>query len=615
MKSFLTKTLIILAVTAFCLSSTGSFAADIRPYRVALVIGDQWDDPMSYVVTHRKGFTENQFTAVKLSDDFSSLVIMFKNCGIPFDIVRLDQEFMDINRFVGPDDKPRVGCILWDVDTTAELQPQRYEVIRQAVNDYGISLIALGDRIKQPIIQEVLGLKYIGTWGVSEDLEHRGDHFITKALKSPLDNTDRPIAHKKRIQVELKGAKPIVMQGKYPQVTVRETPSGARNVWIGSDVKKIFQYQPCRILLRRAITWAIGYSMYKTWENRAFMIMDDPGTAASAWLEHWNYPQLTEEVIDKYLIKPLKEHNGILIVNVPPGFVNDKLQRVEPSFQRVFTDEFGNKQDFPSLKRGLIKGIKEGVLEIQCHGLTHMQPDLWSPPGPWYGSDLDGERAEVAWYQEFGDGRRNKEIPGAEACWRLKTAREWIEYTFGIPPLSFHQGQGAASFSYVNHTLRQAARAGFGWYSAAGGYLGSDMVVHGGDFVGALETPIRVRMLPDGHDRGITIDPDGFRKVFELYPDVEWMGTNELVGYTHAKLSGGGRNSVTIKAEYDDHYCTYFKDRQSNWNLLVSDWLAEELPESTISVDGKAVIKNADFSTRLKVVIPAGLGTHTINIK
>ncbi|MCH7659009.1 MAG: hypothetical protein IIB05_11920, partial [Bacteroidetes bacterium] len=54
----------------------------------------------------------------------------------------------------------------------------------------------------------------------------------------------------------------------------------------------MFRFQDIRTLLRRAITWTIGYNLYKTWDKDIIMIMDDPGTAQHAWLEHWRYPAL-----------------------------------------------------------------------------------------------------------------------------------------------------------------------------------------------------------------------------------------------------------------------------------------------------------------------------------
>ena len=259
--------------------------------------------------------------------------------------------------------------------------------------------------------------------------------------------------------------------------------------------------------------------------------------------------------------------------------------------------------------------MKAGVFEIQSHGLTHMQPDLYSPPGPWFGSALNGERAEVGWYREFGDIRRGKEIPAAEALWRIKTGMKWLEYLFGITPLSFSKGGNGVSLSYANNTWRLAAQAGFGWVCWEGGYIGRDLAVIGWDFRGTLESPLIVEAPPDAHDKGIVEHPELFARVFREHPNVKWIGLNEFIGYTHAKVCGGRRDGIVLRVDYDPHYCRHFKDHTSEWNLLVSDWLAKELGRTTISVDDKTVIKNADFSGQLKIKIPSGVGTHNIQIK
>jgi len=599
-KIFLAVLLFGVLMSPLC--AGGVFAGETKPYKVALVIGDQWDDPMSFLVSRK-------------NRDFFSLVVMLKSWGIPFEITRLDQEFMDINRFLGPDGRPEVGCILWNVNKSDALQPQRYEVIREAVNDYGISVIAISDRVEVPVIQEVLGIKYNGSWRTSDDLNIVGEHFITKGLKNPLDHRDSPTAHKNRMQVKLSGARAIVEQGLFPQVTVREVPSGAKNVWIGGDAERMFSYQEYRTLLRRAITWSIGYSLYKTWENTAFMILDDPGTAQNVWLEHWHYGTISEEVMIKYMIEPLKKHNAIVMMNVVPGFVNEELRRVEPSWQRKFVDKFGTLQDYPSTRRGLIKGLEAGVFEVHYQGLTHMQADLWSPPGPWFGAEVNQEKAEVAWYHEFSDGRRGKETPAAEQLWRMKTGLRWLEHQFGVTSLSFCQPGSGISRSYVNNTYRLAALAGFGWYCQSDGYLGRDMAVWGWNFQGTPESPRSLPAEPDGHDKGIAEYPEKFADIFEDYPDMKWISFNEFVGYTHAALSGGGEKQLSIELDYDAHYCTYFKDKPSQWTLLVSDWLGDDLKNPEITVDGKEQIKNADLSGRLTITIGAGIGRHKIDIR
>ena len=109
--------------------------------------------------------------------------------------------------------------------------------------------------------------------------------------------------------------------------------------------------------------------------------------------------------LTQHLIEPLQKHQAVLNINFVPGFVNDEKKSIEAAWTQDFTDQFGANQDFISGKRGYDKGIKLGVFEVMCHGLTHMQPDLVSEPG-WYGAPYDQEKAEVGWYREFGDTRR-----------------------------------------------------------------------------------------------------------------------------------------------------------------------------------------------------------------
>ena len=140
-------------------------------------------------------------------------------------------------------------------------------------------MIAISDRISQTEIQSVLGLKYIGSWESNSQLiKSKGDHFITRGLSSPFQIDSGIVAHLQRQQVELlDGTTAIVEQGSYPQVTIKENPSGSHLVWIGNDHNCLFYFQDMRTLLRRAITWTIGYNIYKTWDNDIIMIMDDPG--------------------------------------------------------------------------------------------------------------------------------------------------------------------------------------------------------------------------------------------------------------------------------------------------------------------------------------------------
>lgn len=598
--------------------SADQVKGELKPFRLLVIIGDQWSDPAGYMVEMPKPTGEysgyDATPEVNGACDFHHLAILLKSWGIPFDIVRLDQQLLDRYMFLDMNNKPKYGTIIWDVNQSDKLLHQDYSIVKEMVEEYGIGLIALSDRISQPEIQATLGLKYKGSWESNSSLMVKGKHFITEGLLSPFQVDSGIVAHMQRQQVEvLKGTETIVEQGAYPQVTLKEYPSGAHVVWIGNDHNYLFYFQGMRTLLRRSITWTVGYNLYKTWDNDLIMIMDDPGGAQSGWLEHWHYPVLTEDIIEKYMIKPLQEHNAILNINFVAGFVNDNDRRLEPTWNREFTDVFGVKQDYPSSKRGYDKGVKMGVFEVMCHGLTHMQPDLVSDP-TWYGSDLDKERSEVGWYREFGDTRRKKEIPAAEQLWRMNTAKDWITEQFGVVPLEFCPGGLGTSISYFTNTPKLAGEAGFGWCGWESGYLGKDMVIIGWKFMGTTDSPELVASLPDAHDFGISRDPDKFAAIFDQYPKGRFMSINEFIGYLHACNSGSlnkEQNKLTISIDYDPHYCRYFETHDSNWNLEISDWLEKDMGKLTsVTIDGKPIKSSAG-----KLKIPKGTGKHRIEVK
>ena len=404
--------------------------AQIKPYRVLLVIGDQWKDPRSFLVSG--------------GGEFQTMVTLFKSWGIPFDILRLDQTIMDPNQFTDFDGQARYGAILWDVPGNS-LSASDQALVADAVEKLHISLIAIGDRVQQPEIQRLLGIRYKGNYMHSSHQIVQGDSFLLRGLGPDLRQTGPNAITMHRVQVELAGAQALANSGGMPEITERQISDDTRAIWIGGDIDQMLLYQQLRTALRRAVTEAIGYAVVKTWTNDIALTMDDMGNAQNAWLEHWHYPALTQEQIEKYMIEPLKAHHAILSLNIVPGFVDDAQHKIVPTWHAQFTDEFGTKQDYVSTKKGLDEGIAAGVLEIESHGWTHMQPDLTSPPGPWWGSGINDERAEIGWYREFYDIRRDKEIPAAEAKFHMQESKDWLKAEFGIDALEFSTGGNGVS--------------------------------------------------------------------------------------------------------------------------------------------------------------------------
>jgi hypothetical protein len=571
---FLLSKLKIALVVAVMLPQVSWAAA--KPYRLLLVIANQWKDPRSFLVSG--------------GGEFQTMVTMFKSWSVPFDIMRLDQTLLDPNQFTDFSGQSKYGAILWDVPGD-NLSVSDQAIVEDAVMKLHISLIAIGDRVQQPVIQKLLGIRYKNQHMNSAHPLVKGDSFLLRGLNSDLRTQGPDVRAMERVQVEVQGAEVLADAGGMSQVTERKISDDTRAIWIGGDIDQMLLYQPMRTALRRAITEAVGYSLVKTWSNAIILTMDDMGNAQNAWLEHWHYPALSEEQIRHSILEPLQTHHAILSLNIVPGFVDDSQGKIVPTWHQQFTDEFGTRQDYVSTKKGLDQGVAMGVLEIESHGWTHMQPDLTSAPGPWWGALLDDERAEMGWYREFYDTRRDREIPAAEAKFHMMQSAQWIQAEFGVFPLEFSTGGNGVSRSPDNNTWRLAAEAGFGYY---GGYLGKDLAVEGradsnADFGGTDDVPLLLPAPPDGHDRGIAHDPEGFAKVFDRYPGHTFTGLDEYIGYQHADLRtvASPGNALKLEVTYDPHYCRALIVKGSTWTLHVSDWLRESLRNPEIWIDGK----------------------------
>ncbi len=565
------------------------------------MISDQWKDPRSFLVSG--------------GGEFQTIVTMFKSWGIPFDILRLDQTLMDANLFTDFSGHARYGAILWDVPEE-KLAEAAQSIVTDAVQKLHISLIAIGDRIRQPAIEQLLGIRYKSEYMNSAHPIITAPSFVLRALPSDLREQGPDVIATRRVQVDALKVTVLAEAGGMPQVTEREIADDTRAIWIGGDIDQMLLYQPLRTALRRAVTEAIGYSLTKSWTKTVILTLDDMGNAQNAWLEHWHYPTLTEEQIRHSLIEPLRDHHAVLSLNIVPGFVDDAQRRIVPTWQQQFTDSFGTKQDYVSTKKGLDEGIAAGVFEIESHGWTHMQPDLSSPPGPWWGAPLMDERAEVGWYREFYDVRRGREISAAEQKFHMEQSADWIEGEFGLFPLEFSTGGNGVSRSADNNTWRLAAEAGYGYY---GGYLGKDLAVEGradsnADFGGTDDVPLLLPAPPDGHDRGVAHDPDGFAKVFERYPGYLFTGLDEYIGYQHAELRTAlGEAQPKLTVFYDSHYCRALIAKPSSWNFNVADWLRPSLQSSDIWVDGKSIGSVKNETT--VVDFPAGSQAHVLELR
>ncbi|HLN54344.1 MAG TPA: hypothetical protein VK207_00045 [Bacteroidales bacterium] len=633
---------------------------ETRPFRVLVIIGDQWTDPMSYSIDP---------TRVK-DEDFLDVVTMLKIWGVPFDILRLDEQRLQINRFLDSRAKANYGCMIWMADPNG-IDPlsANYETLKKAVNEYGISLIALSDYIRVPAVAELCGIEVKGIKPelLTEDglrFTLSGKHFISSDAdglvlpdKSKLAGSTIPEANGITLKDKLENdnSEVVVVDctapgsietighiGDTPQFTIRDIDNGAKAIWIGGGHDWFRKYPDMRRLFRKALVYSIGYGLFNdNFENGFICIMDDVGCAEHSYSLTWHYPTPAKDTLIKYLIEPLEKYGFMMVQNITPGFANKDKQLIESSWDvPPFTDIFGNYQDYQSTKEGLDEGLRRGVFEIQPHrAWSHMNWDLESPPGPFWGKP-DGEMRITDWYNEVVDVRRDHApVPSNDLLFIYKMGIEAVREGFGVTALAAEVRPGAELVPGKNGGYdngRIAAIAGIGVSREC--YVGIDHTIefkmmmpdqftfHDLDLTARTNYPADQdeanwdRLMKLSVEELTASKIAGGRRLnvhdsqdwIESRKDKHWMGFNETCAYLHTLIENEGDGSFGLQMRYDDHYCRHFEKTASSWTLELSDELRDKLAGASLYVDNN---KLEPVITTGRIEIPAGLGNHTIEIK
>jgi len=613
--------------------------ATLRPYRVLVVIGDQWGDPGSYNIDGQSRYSEQSRESAK---DFRDVVTMLKIWGIPFDILRLDQQRLQINRFLNGVAQPNYSCLIWMANPDRlEKLSANYQTLRRVVQEYGMSLIALFDHVAAPELSELVGVDYQGVLerapnSTNAGLTISGEHFITAGKVGTVVNAEtQPRLRIVRCRVR-PGTVVLGTMGEYPQLVVRDISDETKIVWIGGGRDWFGRFDAMRQLFRRALVYSIGYGLFNdNFENALIFVMDDMGASEHAYSLRWHYPTPPKEDIVKYLVEPLAEHGLVMVQNVTPGYANPLTRMVEnPWTIERFTDPFGNVQDYGSTKEGLDEGLRRGVFEIQAHrAWTHMTWDLDSPPGPWWDAPIEAEMAHGDWYQETYDARRDTPVPSNDMLFLYKVGRDAVERQFGVTPLAVTVRPGT---SLEQDNGRLAAIAGYGvdrWH-----YVGNDysilfsieqmcpehLTCHDLDLVERTDSEITsptkdLRMTPTSAllaskvvgERRIDLRTGGW---IEANKDKRWMGFNEYCAYLHSWVDVVPDGGLDIRFEYDPHYCRYFAKNPSSWTLQLSERYLKKLSaQGSLSVDGRVEYKST--SERQTITIQPGLGTRNARLR
>jgi len=601
----------------------------VKPYR-ALLIVERWSDPTSVLVDHQR-------------DNFQPVAALLKAWSVPFDVIRLDQQHLDGTYLFSRSGDIRYGVAIWLADAPS-YSTQDVASLEQAVQA-GTSLLVAESRCLDPALERLLALKFKEAYTATDPLRVTEEHFITRELAAlKMDRLDVSWNFNNRIWMEPRGAKVLIDQARHPVLTVNQPEPETSAIWMGVPALGLLRDTVYwRQLFFRSLLWGLGYLVLPNvdYSSRIEIEIDDWGTADKGFLSYWRYLEPSEDVLRRYVIAPLEKRHAVVAANVITGYVDRSGKRIASPWDQKFTDLYGLQQNYGSTERGLKAAVEAGVVEIESHGWTHMQPDLESPPGPWWTADLAGEGSADGWYTEFEDQRRGVESPAIVQLFHMKRSLEYLQEDFGQQALELRPGGSGWSKSQFNHTGRLAAQAGFGLFHAEPDfyyYLDRDLVLDMTGIAPQVGTtsydrltdlhPERWPAHPDGpamllfHDRDIALQPDFVERLFAaLPPTYQTLSVNEYIGTLHVQIDSSAADGWQLRFGSDPHYCAYFERHPSSWRLWLSDSFKERLKalqEVQISVDSGAAhrIKAADFlSGIINIDLPAGLEPHVWKVK
>jgi len=318
-----------------------------------------------------------------------------------------------------------------------------------------------------------------------------------------------------RICVEPKTAKVLIDQDRHSVLTINQPAAENSVIWLGMPALSLLRDSAYwRQLFFRSLLCSLGYLVLPNvhCSHRVEIEIDDWGTADKGFLSYWRYLEPSEDTLRHYLIAPLERHHAVVAANVIPGYVDRKEKRiVTPGFRNSRT-RMGYSRTMPRRREALRPAVATGVLEIESHGWTHMQPDLESPPGPWWTADLAGKGSADGWHTEFEDHRRGTEAPAIVQLFRMKRSLEYTcKRTSANAALELGPGGSGWTKSQFNHTGRIAAQAGFGLFHAEPDfyyYLDKDLVLDMTGIAPQIGTTSYDR-LGDLHPERCPAHPDG----------------------------------------------------------------------------------------------------------
>lgn len=206
-------------------------------------------------------------------------------------------------------------------------------------------------------------------------------------------------------------------------------------------------FGPAQKLLRRMIEVNSGFGLVSAdLENTMAVRVDDPGACCSAYLdtggvlddEGWRSLGLEMKEVGvpiSVAYTPLwvddgKIESGRLMVGgrevtqrIPGGAYESALVCYLPKSEKAVSCDHGSEF------RGIHKLSSAGIIDVQSHGLTHLDPDRKA----WLSSGAG--RRDPRWYHEYFHVPSGVDVAPETQLESLRTSREMIRERFGTAPV------------------------------------------------------------------------------------------------------------------------------------------------------------------------------------
>lgn len=247
---------------------------------------------------------------------------------------------------------------------------------------------------------------------------------------------------------------------------VIEIPKGnGKNYILGFTGRELFkQYDFFHKFLRDLIISASSKGLvYYSFDNKAILRMDDPGSSHRVWLNSPKYDSIDFDISFSQwmdIIKTLKNQYAKMSIMYTPIFVDDGDKNLGKVFykgkeilERKCGNQFLSKEimyikrnpsfifDFKKSFEAIKYGLRQKVFEIQLHGYSHLTVNV----NKWCNS-LD-KKTNVLWLSEYYDAIDNKEVDFIEQKKRIEDSYEIIKKLFGeypdifSPPAHLYSGK------------------------------------------------------------------------------------------------------------------------------------------------------------------------------